>query len=161
MQLLRKQPVPCHLRQQPQPQTLPLITPQRTVGWFAKTHKPKQFQNAKIIKTAKPQKTSRGMPILAICSLTRSVQSKLFGRNRRLRAMGQTDIATTRLNRSISRFWQFHIHLLTSVFSVYFRSRKRFWRKRYTDKPFSIMVQGSQWVWQRGWEKKEDKPNFN
>ena len=38
------------------------------------------------------------MQILALSSSTRSLQSKLFGRNQRLCAMGQTDIAITRLN---------------------------------------------------------------
>ena len=42
-------------------------------------------------------KMSRGMPILTIRSSTRSLQSKLFGRNQRLCAMGQTDRRTSLL----------------------------------------------------------------
>ena len=63
-------PVTCHL-----PQTLPLITPPLcTVGRFANPKNPKN-PIAKVIKTAKTQNMSKGMPILAIGSLTRSLQS--------------------------------------------------------------------------------------
>jgi hypothetical protein len=62
--------VTCHL-----PQTLPLITPPLcTVGRFANPKNPKN-PIAKVIKTAKTQNMSKGMPILAIGSLTRSLQS--------------------------------------------------------------------------------------
>ena len=43
-------------------------------------------------------KMSRGMPIIAVRSMTRSLKLKPFGRNQRLRMMGQTDVAATRLN---------------------------------------------------------------
>ena len=45
-------------RQQPQPETLPLLTPPLcTVGWFAKTQKPKlNSKTQKIIDMAKTQK---------------------------------------------------------------------------------------------------------
>ena len=47
--------VTCQLRQKPQPETLSLLTtPLCTVGWFAKTQKPKKkFKTLKIITTAK------------------------------------------------------------------------------------------------------------
>ena len=75
-------PVTCHWRQQPQPQTLPLLTPPlRTVGWFAKTNKPKQIsEQPKNQNWKKTKKNSRGMLILAIRSLTRSIILKPFGR---------------------------------------------------------------------------------
>ena len=45
-------PVICHLRQQPQPQTLALLTPAlRTVGWFPKTEKPKKHKILKKFET--------------------------------------------------------------------------------------------------------------
>ena len=96
--------VTCHvsLRQQPQPQNLPLITPpQYAVGWFAKPHKPKNKSiHIKTTYVAKRQ-SSRGMPILALHSLNRSLQSSW--QNRRLHAMGHADITTTSLNRPPGR----------------------------------------------------------
>ena len=41
---------------------------------------------------------SRGILILAIGSLTRTLKIKPFGRNQQLHAMGQTGIVNTRLN---------------------------------------------------------------
>ena len=44
-------PVTCYKRQQPQPQTFPLLNPPLcTVGCFAKTQKPEKCLNSKIIK---------------------------------------------------------------------------------------------------------------
>ena len=50
-----------------------------------------------ILKTKKIIETV-GIPVLRILSSTRSLKLKLFGRNQQLRAMGQRDIATSRMN---------------------------------------------------------------
>ena len=78
-------PVTCHQPQQPQPQTLPLLTsPLCTLGWFAKTdtfvlrkqHLYPQKIREKSVKT--PQKRFLSFELLAIRSLTRSLQSTRF-----------------------------------------------------------------------------------
>ena len=75
----RVSPVTCHLSLRPTATPKdppPANTPLCTVGWFAKTRKPeKKFKHQKNHQNCKNLKTSRGMPILAIRSLTRSLQS--------------------------------------------------------------------------------------
>ena len=50
--------------------------------------------NTKNHGNCKNKNMSRGMPILAILSSTRSLKLKPFGRNRQIHVMGQTNIAT-------------------------------------------------------------------
>ena len=84
-------PIPCHMSLEPTATAtgpLPAKAPICTVGWFAKTQNPQiKFKKLKFIDTAK---LFWGMPILAIHSLTKSLESKPYG---------HTDIGTTRLNR--------------------------------------------------------------
>ena len=58
-------PVTCHQHHQPEPQTLPLLTPLCTVSWFTKTEicflqnqpiYPKPKDISKLIKLSKPEK---------------------------------------------------------------------------------------------------------
>ena len=71
-------PVTSHQHQQPQPQTLPLLTPPLcTVGWFAKTE-PNYFLfffiKKKQIITTLQKKMVWSFEICSICSLTRNLQ---------------------------------------------------------------------------------------
>ena len=100
--------VTCHMshvashlsRQKPNTQILPLLTPPLcTVGQFTRTPNQERITKQKILtKVLKTPKQPREMPLLAVCSLTRSLQLKPFGHIQRLRTMGQTNIATIRLN---------------------------------------------------------------
>ena len=95
-------PVTCHKRQQPQPLTLPLLTPPLcSVCWLAKTRKSKKnIHNMKNhLKRQKPKNFVR-FAILAIPSSTRSLQSNRkqgfrHGTDRHTHALTRlTEIAT-------------------------------------------------------------------
>ena len=112
----RLSPVTCHLSLTPKATSIdPPPDNSRimhtTVGWFAKSQKPKnKLKMPKIIEsTSIFKKKSRGIPIFAIRSLNRSLQStgmQVFcdGTHRQ-----HTDIATWRLNwPSEPTQWKWH-----------------------------------------------------
>ena len=85
-------PITCHESQQPQLQTLSVLTPALcTGGWFAKTQK-KKFKTPKQSETTKRQRTFGGMRILAICSSKCPIHWEKVVRNGTDR---QTDRGTT------------------------------------------------------------------
>ena len=79
-------PITCHLSLTPTATATdppPTNSPLCTVGWFTKTKNPKKMQSYKIIDTGENKIILfNGRSLLAICPLTRGLQSTTDGHHR-------------------------------------------------------------------------------